>query len=411
MTLGRDRRRTATRRTTLSPVQDRRIRLARPVRPRDPAEQHRVATPLELFTDLCFVVAIAQAAATFHHDVSHGHLADGAVSFAMVFWAIFWAWLNFTWFASAYDNDDVTYRCLTLLQIAGSLVLAAGVPQAFDGDFTLVVLGYVVMRIGLVVQWVRAGRNDPERRTTAFRYAGGIVVMQCLWVAFLSVPESIALPVFLVLVAGEMAVPAIAERAAGTPWHPEHVAERYSLFFIIVLGETILSSTVAIQQSIDAGNAASDLANVIVGGVLIVFSVWWLYFSRSDADVLRGRSDAANMAWGFGHYFIFASAAAIGAGLAARVDHYTHHSDAGGVESAYVLAVPVAVLLCGLYALRLRQHDRTWRTAAPLFVAAAFVLLAALTPVPEVVIGMILAVVVAIELLNPAGVGREFAEN
>ncbi|UYM03387.1 low temperature requirement protein A [Solicola gregarius] len=391
-------------------MQERRLRLVRPVRPRDPDEEHRVATPLELFTDLCFVVAIAQAAASFHHEISHGHILEGALFFAMAFWAIFWAWLNFTWFASAYDNDDVTYRCLTLLQIAGSLVLAAGISQSFDGDFTLVVVGYVIMRVALVVQWVRAGRNDPDHRTTAYRYAVGIVIMQCFWIAFLFFPESIALPAFVLFAIGEMAVPAIAERAGGTPWHPEHVAERYSLFFIIVLGETILSSTVAIQESIDAGNAASELTEVIVGGILIVFSLWWLYFSRGDAEVLRGRSDAANMTWGFGHYFIFASAAAIGAGLAARVDYYTDHSESGGIETAYVLAVPVAVLLCGLYVLRLRQHDPSWRTAAPLFVAAAAVLVAALTPVPEVVIGLILAAAVAAELLNPAGVGEQYVD-
>lgn len=391
-------------------VQARQIRLVRPLRPRDPTEEHRAATPLELFTDLCFVVAVAQAAASFHHEISDGAVFEGTIYFAMSFWAIFWAWLNFTWFASAYDNDDVTYRCLTLLQIAGSLVIAAGIPQAFDGDFTLVVIGYIIMRIALVVLWLRAGRNDPPRRTTAYRYAGGIVIVQCYWVAFLFLPTEIALVGFVVGFVAEMAVPAFAERAAGTPWHPEHVAERYSCFFIIVLGETILSSTVAIQSSIDAGTAASELTETIVGGILIVFSLWWLYFSRDDSEVLRGRSDAANMAWGFGHYFIFAAAAAIGAALAARVDHYTNHSAVDDLASAYALAVPIAILLCGLYVLRLRQHDRSRRTAVPLFVAVIAVLVAALLPLPEIVIGLILAVLVAIEVLNPEGVGDQYAD-
>ena len=124
-------------------------RLFNPLLPRDPREAHRVASPLELFTDLCFVVAISQAPSSLH--LSEGHGVRGFVGFAMVFFAIFWAWLNFSWFASAYDNDDVGYRLLTLLRVLGSLVLAAGIPGMVDGDFALGVLGYLIMRSSLVV--------------------------------------------------------------------------------------------------------------------------------------------------------------------------------------------------------------------------------------------------------------------
>src|SRR5688572_1481103 len=111
--------------------------LRRAMRARDPHEPHRVATALELFTDLCFVVAIAQAAAHLHHALSEGHFAHGLMGYAAVFFAIWWAWVNFTWFASAYDTDDVPYRLLALLQIAGVLVLAAGIAPAFEHeDFT-----------------------------------------------------------------------------------------------------------------------------------------------------------------------------------------------------------------------------------------------------------------------------------
>ena len=125
-------------------------RYVRPLTGRDPGEANRVASPLELFTDLCFVVAVAQAAAALHHEISAGRVGNGAAGFAMAFFAIFWAWLNFTWFSSAYDNDDVAYRLLTILQIVGSLMLAAGIPRMFqDGRSALAVGGYVVMRIAL----------------------------------------------------------------------------------------------------------------------------------------------------------------------------------------------------------------------------------------------------------------------
>lgn len=384
-------------------------RLIRPLHARDPQESHRTASVLELFTDLCLVVAIAQAAASLHHQISHDHAVDGAVHFAMAFFAIFWAWLNFAWFASAYDNDDVAYRLLALLQITGSLVLAAGIPRMFDDDFTLGVTGYIIMRIALVALWSRAARNDPPRRATALRYAGGIVLVQCCWVVFLFLPEEAALPAFLLFMVAEMAVPAIAERAGGTPWHADHVAERYGLFFIIVLGETILSATIAIQSALDAGSSTDELIKVVGGGVLIVFSLWWLYFCRDDAEVLRGRGDTANMVWGFGHYFIFASTAAIGGALAARVDHHSHHGP--DLPSALALTVPIAIMLVTLYALRLSRHDRSLRTGLPFAVAAVLVLAATWTDAPEPIAGVVLVVLLAVEVINPRGaIGREYAE-
>ena len=109
---------------------------------------------------------------SWHHGVAEDHVAASLGHYLMVFFAIWWAWMNFTWFASAYDTDDVVYRLLTLVQIAGVLVLAAGVPAAFEhNDFTVVTIGYVIMRLPLVAQWLRAARDDPSRRAVAVRYA------------------------------------------------------------------------------------------------------------------------------------------------------------------------------------------------------------------------------------------------
>ena len=129
---------------------------------RNPEEAFRTSTPLELFFDLCFVVAVAQASASLHHELVAGHIADGVVGFLMGFFGVWWAWMNFTWFASAHDADDVPYRLLTLLQMAGVLVYAAGVPAAVeDHVFTLAVVGYLIMRAGLITQWVRVARHHP----------------------------------------------------------------------------------------------------------------------------------------------------------------------------------------------------------------------------------------------------------
>src|SRR3954463_5192848 len=249
--------------------------------PRRISEPHRASTPLELLFDLCFVVAVAAAAAELHHAVSEDHLAHGVLAYPAVFFGIWWAWMNFTWFASAYDTDDVPYRIATLVQITGALILAAGVPRAFtEGDFGIVTLGYAVMRAALAAQWVRAGLGDPAGRRTAFRYATGVTVLLLCWAALELAPAGLRWPGFVVLVLLEIAVPPWAERDHHTPWHPEHIAERYGLFTIIVLGESVLSATVAIQTALDEGTASASVLLVAVAGAVIVFALWWLYFSR-----------------------------------------------------------------------------------------------------------------------------------
>ena len=170
-----------------------------PMRARSPHEPHRVSTPLELLFDLVFVVAIAQAAGGFHHAIAEGHAAQGVVSYLMVFFAIWWAWMNFTWFASAYDPGDVPYKLAVFVQITGALIVAAGIPAMFEAHAPngAVVSGYVVMRLAMVAQWLRAAASDPERRTTALRFAGGISVVQVGWVAVLFLPANLVLPAFV----------------------------------------------------------------------------------------------------------------------------------------------------------------------------------------------------------------------
>src|SRR3954447_3323387 len=153
-------------------------------------EDHRVSTPLELLFDLTFVVAVSQAAASLAHGLGEGHTGRALLGYVLVFFAIWWAWMNFTWFASAYDADDVPYRLLTLLQMLGVLVVAAGIPAAFsDTDFTAVTIGYVVMRVAMVVQWLRAARGDAGHRRAATRYAMGILAVQVGWLLRLSLPD------------------------------------------------------------------------------------------------------------------------------------------------------------------------------------------------------------------------------
>jgi low temperature requirement protein LtrA len=363
---------------------------------RSPHESHRVATPLELFFDLVFVVAIAQAANGLHHAVAELHPFEGLVGYLMVFFALWWAWMAFTWFASAYDCDDTLYRLLVFVQISGALLLAAGIPAMFETRMANIatVGGYVVMRLALVVQWLRAAASDPQRRTTAYRYAAGLVVMQTAWVGILLVPQYFW-PAFLILVTLDVALPAWAESASPTTWHPHHITERYGLLTMIVLGESILAATTAIQSALASGEALSTLTPLILGGLLIVYSMWWLYFHRPVHDLLTSLRKA--FIWGYGHYFVFASAAAVGAGLAAAVDAATHHAKIGAVGAGFAVAIPVATYLMCLWLLHDRPEYHRTRMSGP--AAAVVVLLTPFTGMAVFLTGLILAALVAVKLV------------
>jgi len=341
---------------------------------RDPAEEYRVATPLELFFDLCFVVAVAQAGGRLAHAIAQGHGGQGVIGFAMIFFSIWWAWMNFTWFATAYDTDDVPYRLTTLVQIAGALILAAGVPRAFDdADYSVVLVGYVVMRLALTTQWLRAARNERGgARTMALRYAGGIVLLQVGWVGFQFLPSGNAQGWgFVLLAVGELAVPVVAERSFLTPWHPHHIAERYGLFTLIVLGETVAAATEAVQKSLDQGSFA-NLLPIGAGGVLVVFSAYWIYFVVPIHEHLSGVRTA--FLWGYGHYLIFSSAAAIGVGLEVAIQQAVGEAAISAVGAAAAVTIPIAVFVFSTWLLHARRFKRSLRQQAVLPLTAAAIL-------------------------------------
>jgi low temperature requirement protein LtrA len=366
---------------------------------RHPGEEHRAATPLELFFDLCFVVAVALAAEELHHDLAENHIGHAVGSYLMVFFAIWWAWMNFTWFASAYDTDDGLYRVMTFVQMAGALVLAAGVPPAFnDGDFTLATIGYVVMRVAMVGQWLRVFRADPARRAAALRFAVGITIVQAGWVIRLTLPEDWLLVSFVILALADVAVPVFAERATPTPWHPHHIAERYGLFTLIVLGESVLAATLAVRAAVDTGDSDGSLLVVAFAGLVIVFALWWLYFVGPAHDLLT--SLRAGIVWGYGHYVVFASTAAVGSGIAVAVDHDAHKAHISGVVAGYTVAVPVALFLLSVWALQVRPHVRGVRTVAYPIVAG-LVLAVPFTPAPVVGVAVLLALLVVVAVVAP----------
>lgn len=385
--------------------------------PRDPHEPHRVASTLELFFDLTFVVGVSIAAHELLRAYELGSAA-GAFRFLLVFFAVWWAWVNFTWFASAFDTDDWLYRVLTVVQMAGVLVVSAGIPAVMEhGDLTLAVVGYVLMRLALVAQWLRAARH-PDYRRTALRYAVGVGIVQLAWVAVLLLqllpPHEAHPAVLLVLIAAELAVPAWAERARVTPFHRHHIAERYGLFTLIVLGEGLLSITNALTEAQHEVTHASELVLLGVTALVIIAGMWWTYFARSPTVLRAGIR--GSFAFGYVHYLVFGAAAALASGieLAIAVD-----MEAGGetigltspLGTPGVLAattVPLAVFVLATWTVVLRQSlGPAARAAVP--VLAVLMGLAALVPAGlQVAALLVIVLIVVLEVdarQRPAGTG------
>ncbi|WP_285035269.1 low temperature requirement protein A [Plantibacter sp. ME-Dv--P-095] len=365
---------------------------------RDPGEGHRVASPLELLFDLVFVVAVSQASQNLHHGIVEGHAAETTISYAMIFFAIWWAWMNFTWFASAFDTDDWLYRLTTIVQMAGVLVLAAGVHDAMvEGDWAIITVGYVIMRLAMVAQWLRLALSDPEQRAVALRFAIGISLVQVLWVARLALPVEGQFWTFWPAMLLEVLVPVWAERVHRTPWHPHHVAERYGLFTLILLGESLLGSANAIIDAANADRRIDGLVGLAVAGIVLAAGMWWMYFSREQADRLT--SARQGFTFGYAHYFVFAAAGAVSAGIEVELDLLTEAGEhLTAADASFSLTVPVTVFMVAVWFVLLRGRISTGASALFL-VAAAVVLASAALPIVTV-LGTATAVGVAVVVLE-----------
>ena len=233
-------------------------------------------------------------------------------------------------------------------------MLAAGIPRAFaHADYAVAVAGYIIMRVALIAQWLRAAHGETGAgRKAAMTYAGALAVVQAGWVLLLLLPAGAWVWGVGLLIVAELAAPAVAERVQATPWHAEHIADRYGAFTIIVLGESISAATVAVQSALDEKPELGELLPIAFGGLVIVFTAFWVYFATPINEYLR--SDRRAFAWGYGHYLIFGSAAAIGAGLEVATEQVTHHSHISDTAGALAVTGPAALYTAAVWLVHVR---------------------------------------------------------
>ena len=374
----------------MSPAPSDRSHRLRRMTGRDPRETHRTATPLELLYDLTLVVAFSIAGTQFAHALVEDHVVDGLMGFGVAMFAITLAWINFSWFASAYDTDDAFMRLATLVQMVGVLVIALGLHDVFAGfqhgefDNAVLVAGYVTMRISMIVLWSRAARHDPARRSTCLAYARGTAIVQVGWVvtAFDLLPAVAQIALVLVLFVVEVGGTVwIETHHPPTPWHPHHIAERYGLLAIISFGEVILGTTTAIEAVVAEQGWSAEAAAVALAGVSLAVGLWWCYFTVPYGEALR-ESNARSAVFGFGHILLYSCIAGAGAGLHAAAYLLEDHSELDAAQTVLTMAVPVGLFVVVLFVLFHvlfpgRDPLHYWLLAGTLVVLAAAWLLAA----------------------------------
>jgi low temperature requirement protein LtrA len=271
------------------------------------SEEERRVTWLELFYDLVYVATVIQLGNVLSDNVS----ALGFVLFVVLFIPIWWSWTGFTFVMNRFVVDDVVHRILIFSQIAFIALLAMSVQGAFGDLGTQFTLAYVGIRAILILLYVRAGRHVVRARPLTNRYARGFAIAALLWLASAFVPAPWRYVLWGLGMLVDFATPLSSTRVnALLPPDVPHMAERYGLFTIIVMGEAFVKViSNAPQEPLWPSAVLSGLFALV-----IVASLWWLYFD----DVAGSPVSPVGLApyvWIYSHLPVAIGLTAFGVGI------------------------------------------------------------------------------------------------
>ena len=308
---------------------------------RGEAEQ---VTPLELFFDLVFVLALTQCTALMAAEPTWTGLLKGILILAL----LWWAWVGYAWLTSVVDPEEGAVRLVMLAAMAAFLVAALCVPTAFEGAGGLFAATYAAVRIAHILLFLLCSRDDPALRRSVVGLAVGTAIGTSLLViaSFTDGPLQFALWGL-----------AIVLEPCGTfffgveGWRlsPHHFAERHGLIIIIALGESVVAIGVGAHEQVDAGVAVAAMIGMAVAGAL-----WWLYFDvvalvaarrLEHAAPRRERNAIARDSFSYLHYPMVAGIVLVALGFKKTLG-----------EVGEPLELVPAVTLCGGIALYLLAH-------------------------------------------------------
>jgi low temperature requirement protein LtrA len=310
--------------------------------------EHRHATSLELFFDLVFVVAVAQLS----HKLVSDHSAEGFLRFVAIFVPVWWAWVGFTFYATRYESDDALYRLMWLTAMLAAAAMAVSIPEAFGDDAAAFAISYAVVRTTLVILYLIARRRVPDAREASTYLATGFAAGALLWFASAFVDEPLRFWLWGAGMAIEILIPLFGGRfLSRATVHPWHLPERFGLFMIIVLGESVAAVVV--------GTAGVDWhwdsAVVACLAFVAAASIWWSYFdftAWSGSFGLLSSEHRARLArdiYSYGHFPVVVGLTMLGAGTELAIEATGHGHLESGARWALCGGVALYLITISLF--------------------------------------------------------------
>jgi low temperature requirement protein LtrA len=358
-------------------------------------------SPLELFFDLVFVLAITQCSALMAHDPSWSGIGRGLVVLGL----LWWSWVGYSWLTSVVDPDEGGVRLALFAAMAALLISALCVPEAF-GDLGLTLaLAYGGVRAGQIVLFVIASRDDAGLRHSVVGLAISTAIAVSVLVGGSLVEGDARLAVWSAALLFDLAGPLVID-TSGWRLVAGHFAERHGLIVIVALGESIVAIGIGAEVGVDSG-----VISAAILGIAIVCALWWVYFdvaavaasnTLATVEPVQARNELARDAYSYLHLPMVAAVVLVALGLESTLAHV---SDPLGWETSTALAGGAALYLLAQVAFKRRALGTI---GAPRIVAA--LLLVAVIPVGRQVdalatvalVGIILWALVAFESVRYA---------
>jgi len=225
-------------------------------------------TPLELFFDLVFVLAITQCTALMAATPTWTGLAQGL----LVLGVLWWSWVGYAWLTSVVDPEEGAVRLVMFLAMAAFLICALCVPEAFGSEALVFALAYGVVRVAHILLFLLASRDDPGLRRATLGLSVSTAIGLGLLLLASATDGGVQIGLWALALVLDMGGPLLID-PAGWRLVPGHFAERHGLIVIIALGESIVAIGTGAGHHVDA---AIVLAAVL--GVIVAAGLWWLYF-------------------------------------------------------------------------------------------------------------------------------------
>ncbi len=335
-----------------------RLAAIRPPSLRTADESERSATWLELFYDLVFVAAVAVLGGRLLADTSW----EGVVSYAAYFTLLWWLWASHTFYADRFDTDDFVYRNLAAAQIVAIVVIAASLSTGESASTLAFAIGYAAARLMLLWLYARAYRHVTEARRLCAGYLKGFGVAAGFWTIAIFVPESVRFWIWGIALAIDLITPYVMRREqAAVPLDVSHLPERFGLFTILVLGESIAAAILGLSHV--NWDVASTITAVL--GVMIATSLWWIYFDNLDGFNVRRRGSAKNWrptVWIYTHLPLAIAIAMAGVGVEHAITAAAHPEEWTSAQNwGLVGAIGVAFFAMAIVLEASRRADDTQR--------------------------------------------------